>query len=165
MTRINTIHPSHLSNKHLVAAWNETPRIITLVEKRIAKNPKDPISANEIPDYYTLGRGHCLFFYNKLFYIIDYIAAIKTEMQLRRMKPNHILFRNYEVRIYTIFLNYDNSLFIPYEPSTQDKLLNLNRLIERSPDHVPYLELKHIYLERLNLETNKSSPLPNGASL
>ena len=60
MTRINLVNPDQLTNEHLMAEYRELPRIFTAVRKLKGQLPKD------IPAEYTLGKGHCKFFYNKL---------------------------------------------------------------------------------------------------
>lgn len=64
MTRINLVNPCHLSDKHLGAEYRELPRLFGLVRKAQHKGlrPGDL----PIPRSYVLGKGHVLFFYNKL---------------------------------------------------------------------------------------------------
>lgn len=63
MTRINCgIPPEELTDKHLLAEHREIKRIPNVVKSGKA-NFKD------IPDKFTLGKGHVKFFYNKLLYL------------------------------------------------------------------------------------------------
>ncbi len=60
MTRINaTINPKDLTDKHLLAEHREIKRIPNMVKsgKAVVEN---------IPEQFTLGKGHVKFFYNKL---------------------------------------------------------------------------------------------------
>ncbi len=63
MTRINVGIPvQELTNKHLIAEHREIKRIPNCVSVG-RYNP------NNIPDRFTLGKGHVSFFYNKLYYL------------------------------------------------------------------------------------------------
>ena len=60
MTRINAfIAPSELTDKHLLAEHREIKRIPNTVKSGKAK-------IENIPEQFTLGKGHVKFFYNKL---------------------------------------------------------------------------------------------------
>lgn len=88
MTRINLVSPSYLSHKHLVAEYHELPRVFSLVRKSVEKGltPRDI----RIPDTYTRGRGHVVFFYNKLKWLDKRRATIVKEMKLRSYKPQYV---------------------------------------------------------------------------
>lgn len=63
MTRINCgIPPAELVDKHLLAEHREIKRIPNAI-----KNGKARIE--NIPEKFTLGKGHVKFFYNKLYYL------------------------------------------------------------------------------------------------
>lgn len=64
MTRINCVPPEELTNKHLFAEWREMPRLVKNLETSLNRKTK-PFSQDEIPESYTLGKGHVKFFYNK----------------------------------------------------------------------------------------------------
>lgn len=78
MTRINCIPPSELTDKHLLAEYRELPRVFKLA--RITK-------PGEAPEHYTLGKGHVLFFYDKLTYCQYRQQNICAEMMKRGFKP------------------------------------------------------------------------------
>jgi len=80
MTRINLgIHPEELCDQHLLAEYRELPRIVSAVQKRI-DNGKD---FDDIPEQFTLGRGHVKYFYNKGSYLVARQYGIVKEL-LRR---------------------------------------------------------------------------------
>ncbi|MCD6010631.1 MAG: Pyrimidine dimer glycosylase [Flavipsychrobacter sp.] len=63
MTRINAgIPPKKLSRQHLIAEHREIVRIPNAIKSGKAK-------VADIPDKFTLGKGHVKFFYNKLKYL------------------------------------------------------------------------------------------------
>jgi deoxyribonuclease (pyrimidine dimer) len=80
MTRINSaIDPKNLTDQHLIAELRELPRIFTAVNKRIEKGK----SFNDIPEQFTLGTGHTLFFYNKLNFLHQRHCLLRYEYQMR----------------------------------------------------------------------------------
>lgn len=80
MTRINLgIHPEELCDQHLLAEYRELPRIVSAVMKRI-DNGK---GFDDIPEQFTLGKGHVKYFYNKGSYLVARQDAIIKEL-LRR---------------------------------------------------------------------------------
>ena len=63
MTRINAfIPPSELTDKHLLAEHREIKRIPNTVKSGKAR-------IENIPEQFTLGKGHVKFFYNKLLWL------------------------------------------------------------------------------------------------
>ncbi len=73
MTRINAgINPQRLSDKHLIAEHREIKRIPNTIRKgkAVIKN---------IPNEFTLGKGHVKFFYDKLYYLLLRYKAIHEE--------------------------------------------------------------------------------------
>lgn len=87
MTRINLVDPSVLHRKHLVAELHELPRIFSLArtaQYEVIRGKK------KIPQEYTLGTGHCLFFYNKLNFLADRYELLCAEMKARNYNVNQI---------------------------------------------------------------------------
>lgn len=76
MTRINTIPPQELCDKHLMAELREITRIPNTI-----KSGKAII--NNIPDTFRLGSGHVKFFYNKLLYLKNRYYNLYDECLLR----------------------------------------------------------------------------------
>jgi deoxyribonuclease (pyrimidine dimer) len=80
MTRINSsIKPRNLTDQHLIAELRELPRIFTAVNKRLILGR----SFNDIPKEFTLGVGHCKFFYDKLDFLYLRHIELKNEYLLR----------------------------------------------------------------------------------
>lgn len=87
MTRINCIPVEELVSKHLIAEYRELPRIYRLVKDRVAKG-QTPSDIN-VPDNYTLGTGHVLFFFNKLEWVTERYKQLCLEMHKRGYAVNY----------------------------------------------------------------------------
>lgn len=127
MTRINTLDPKLLTTKHLQAEYFEAPRIITALEK----NPsiKDP------PKTYRMGTGHVRFFYDKLDYIALRLHLIADELTARGHQLDEQKFQDTIAR--AVKFNHCSG----YYPSLEDQQVNLERLIEKDPDHYNRVDL------------------------
>lgn len=79
MVRVNIINPKLLADQHLLAEHLE---IIMLVQYA-KKHP----SVENIPLRYCLGKGHILFFKNKIKYLQKRDKALQVEMKRRDFKP------------------------------------------------------------------------------
>ena len=80
MTRINSaIPPKNLTDQHLVAELRELPRIFTSVLKRVEKGRP----FNDIPKKFTLGPGHCKFFYDKTLFLQRRHCLLQKEYRTR----------------------------------------------------------------------------------
>ena len=83
MTRINAgVHPNELSDKHLLAEHREIKRIPNMVKSGKAK-------IENIPEKFTLGKGHVKFFYNKLKWLFDRYELIYDECIKRGFNVTH----------------------------------------------------------------------------
>lgn len=82
MTRINVVPVETLTGPHLIAEYRELPRVFALAYKHYMSGK--PLM---LPVEYTLGRGHVLFFYDKLTFLAKRQEAIVAEMQRRGYKP------------------------------------------------------------------------------
>lgn len=77
MTRINVGYPvKKLNTKMLLAEHREIKRIPNIVKSGRA-------NLNNIPEKFTLGKGHVSFFYNKLGWLIERYSEVHNEC-LRR---------------------------------------------------------------------------------
>lgn len=83
MVRINLINPYNLADQHLVAEYLEIMMLIGYVKKY----PQ----IKEIPEQYTLGKGHIKFFKNKLIYLKNRHETLKSEMKKRGFATNKTL--------------------------------------------------------------------------
>lgn len=92
MTRVNIIHPSELTNKHLVGELHEITRVFGLVRKAKARgiNKYNIHTKLKVPEHYTMGTGHVLFFYTRLGYVADRYEGLVKEAKLRNFKVNQI---------------------------------------------------------------------------
>ena len=77
MTRINCVPVGTLSDKHLGAEYRELPRIYGLVRATIARGATPANYAHHT--HYTLGKGHCLFFYTRLAWLDQRFREIARE--------------------------------------------------------------------------------------
>ncbi|MDD4877968.1 MAG: pyrimidine dimer DNA glycosylase/endonuclease V [Candidatus Nanoarchaeia archaeon] len=78
MVRVNIISPKLLSDQHLLAEHLEIIMLISYARK----NPPA-----EIPARYCLGKGHIIFFKNKIRYLQKRHLEIQKEMKNRGFKP------------------------------------------------------------------------------
>lgn len=126
MTRINLVHPSYLTNKHLMAEYRELPRIFTSVRKLISEN-KTPNDVNISPTY-ILGTGHNKFFYNKISFLINRYKKLYIELKNRGY--------NLDDKIYnSIIKDAENIPKIwseSYAPTPEEIYLNMARLCLKS---------------------------------
>lgn len=77
MTRINCgIPPAELVDKHLLAEHREIKRIPNMVKSGKAR-------LMDIPDKFTLGKGHVKFFYNKILFLKYRYVNIYEECRRR----------------------------------------------------------------------------------
>ena len=113
MVRINLIPPRNLSDQHLIAEYNEILMLLGYVKKypRLGK----------IPSKYCLGKGHILFFKNKLRYLKKRHELIKKEMKKRSFKADKT------IRI----SDFNKKLLNDWRPSSKDKSIIRKRLINR----------------------------------
>ena len=92
MTRINVVPVEELTNKHLMAEYHEITRIFRLVREAQNRgiNKYNIDYRLSIPIEYTLGKGHVLFFYNKLRFILNRYKELQFELRSRNYNINPI---------------------------------------------------------------------------
>jgi len=124
MTRINcAIRPLELSNKHLLAEHREIKRIPNCI-KNGRYNLKD------IPDNFTLNKGHVKFFYNKLLYLQKRYIDIYQEC----------INRGFNITSYhSCFDALPSHLNNDYVENERDRGILLERLLERDYDYYKHL--------------------------
>lgn len=77
MTRINAgIPPKELTNKHLIAEHRELKRIPNVVSK-------GRYNLKNVPEKFTLGKGHVSFFYDKMGYLKERYISLYEECRAR----------------------------------------------------------------------------------
>lgn len=75
MTIIRPIPLSKFSDKLLLNALGEEPRILNSVLKRIEKG----ITFDDIPEHFTLGTGHLRYFFNRCKWIYKHYLELRSE--------------------------------------------------------------------------------------
>ena len=85
MTRINIVHPSELTDQHLVAEYREIFMVGSALQRSLKSKSWD---IKSIPKRYTLNTGHVKFFYNKGKYLSNRYDELRTEMKARGMTPD-----------------------------------------------------------------------------
>lgn len=120
MTRINIVPVQELSTKHLVAEYREITRLPNNL--KISLSRKKPFKLEEIPEFYTLGKGHVKFFYNKFKFLKDRFEALVDEMIRRDYNPNY--------RDSSIF-DVEAEWFWDYKPTDEALEINRQRIAER----------------------------------
>jgi len=121
MTRINVVPPSELCRQHLVAEYRELPRIFTLARNALDRGEKPDDKRN--PVSYTLGTGHCRFFYSRLGWLHDRHQQLVNEM----------LNRGYQPTIFLDPVDMPSNWMKPWKPSAADLDINRQRILARMP--------------------------------
>ena len=116
MTRINCgINPSDLTNKHLLAEHREIKRVPNCVSR-------GRYNLKNVPNEFTLGKGHVAFFYNKLGYLKNRYEDIHKEC----------INRGFKVQYWgSAWDNVPNILMNDYVPTENDKHIIIQRIKER----------------------------------
>ena len=87
MTRINLVHPSELSDHHLIAEYREIFMVGAALQRSMRSKSWE-ITKNNLPKQFTLNTGHVKFFYNKGKYLHKRYLELINEMQNRGMNPD-----------------------------------------------------------------------------
>ena len=116
MTRINVgIHPSELTDKHLLAEHREIKRIPNCIAK-------GKYNMDGIPNRFKLGKGHVKFFYNKLLYLGKRYLKLHKEC----------IARGFNVQNYTeAWVDVPIELMNDYKPTKEDRLIVQERINEK----------------------------------
>ena len=84
MTRINLVDPKELADQHLVAEYRE----LFMVGPALQRSLRSKNGVTDIPENFTLNKGHVKFFYNKGKYLNNRYNKLIAEMKNRGMNPN-----------------------------------------------------------------------------
>jgi len=138
MVRINLISPKKLADQHLIAEYDE----ILMLLGYVRKYPQ--LELKKIPKNYVLGKGHILFFKNKLKYLQKRHDLIRKEMKRRRFETNKRI----------VLSEFPKLLHQDWRPSPKDYQKIKERLswkIKNKPDYYRYYGKKKSisYLLRL----------------
>ena len=125
MTRINCVDPSMLSDKHLVAEYNELPRVFRLV----LNTGESARWLKATHRTYKMGNGHLKFFYTRCGYLKKRYVELYKEMLRRGMRPHSSVVKAVLTRAKFI----DRDFCEDWEPNEADWTENIKRLKERDP--------------------------------
>ena len=87
MTRINLVNPKELTDQHLVAEYREIFMVGSSLQRSMKSKSWNKTIKN-IPEEFTLNKGHVTFFYNKGKYLDKRYTKLVNEMKRRGMKPD-----------------------------------------------------------------------------
>lgn len=122
MTRINTIHPSDLTNEWLLAEFGELLRIPNKII-----SGKTKLDKARIPPTFRMGTGHELFFLDKLEWLHNRHIAITSECIKRGININTNFTFDYDALPATAKMFFYND----WTPSQSDHRILIERLCER----------------------------------
>lgn len=118
MTRINSaISVKNLTDEHLLAEHREIKRLPYILKQAINSG-----SIHNIPSKFTLGKGHILFFLDKMYFTLSRYSDIHAEL----------LVRGFNVKMY--YDNWDSVHFKyshNYAPTEEERQLLIDRITER----------------------------------
>ncbi len=125
MTRINCIPVEQLADQHLLAEYREITRVSKLAVGKL--------------DYgkYCLGEGHVTFFYDKGLFLEKRCERLYDEIKLRGYNPSYKIYKRHPVS-----LNND------WEPSKQDKIVNLVRLSSKVVEKPRFYTLNKVRVKQ-----------------
>lgn len=122
MTRINTVHPSDLTDQWLLAEWRELPRIVNELEKHPQR-----FDLKKIPKQFTLNTGHVTFFRDKLLFLAKRHRELKRELRKRNIKHD----KRIKVELYYLTTHIKMFGCNDWEASQRDHSILIERLEER----------------------------------
>lgn len=118
MTRINSAIPVKcLTDEHLLAEHREIKRLPYNLQQAIKSG-----SINNIPNEFTLGKGHVLFFANKQRFLLSRYWEILREASNRGFNV---------INYYTNWFGIDNEYWQDYKPTKEEEQLLIERITER----------------------------------
>jgi len=117
MTRINSaINVRRLTDEHLLAEHREIKRLPYCLGKAIASG-----SVKRIPEKFTLGRGHVLFFLDKMLFVENRYRQLYQECNRR----------NFNVGLYIEnFFPLPRAFRCDYTPTGEERQLLIERIRE-----------------------------------
>lgn len=111
-----------LTQQHLIAEYRELPRIFNLVRAAILRDEQPCDKRNPLD--YTLGTGHCRFFYPRLGWLKRRQAEIIEEMLRRGYSPQFLDVTNIDAGIAEHWLG-------DWEPDDRAMAINRERIATR----------------------------------
>ena len=122
MTRINIVPPSELTDQHLMAEYDELPRVGSFLRKSLKKGIR--FVRLMIPNMYGYGKGHVSFFYNKGLYLKKRYNDIIKEIHKRKIA-------NVPKEDYPVELFFPEEFINDYKPTEQELEINRKRIQDR----------------------------------
>jgi|PlaIllAssembly_1097288.scaffolds.fasta_scaffold00001_28 deoxyribonuclease (pyrimidine dimer) len=119
--RCNLIFPWFLTDQHLIAEKRELRMIPPLLQKRIDSGKHTTL---DIPRRFTLGKGHMLFWLDKMLYLSKRYDALTEEMGRRGFNADPSL--TFDMKC-AILSSMDND----WEPQPEDYDIIVTRLRDR----------------------------------
>jgi deoxyribonuclease (pyrimidine dimer) len=129
MTRLNLT--LKLSDELLINALGEEPRVLSGVLKRIESGK----GFGDIPQCFTLNKGHVTFFYDKCAYVWKRYDSLRKEY-VRRFKRHYSLDHlHLIIERYDKIENHSILLCNNWNPTEQDIILVKQRIYEKSKNY------------------------------
>lgn len=126
MTRINCgIPPAELTDKHLLAEHREIKRIPNMVKSGRA-------NLDNIPEKFTLGKGHVRFFYDKLLFLHERYMVLYEECKRRGFKVSRFS-AAFSAHTDDCLIGKEKfiNLYNGYTPTESDKAIVRQRIADR----------------------------------
>ena len=135
MTRINSAIPvKNLTDEHLLAEHREIKRLPSCLAKAIKSG-----SIDKIPEKFTLGKGHVLFFLDKMSFIRQRYVKIYNECTIRGMNVQTYL---------SSFDNIESKYMNEYTTTKEEHVLLVERIRTRITESKR--EIYHYRSKRIN---------------
>ncbi len=135
MTRINIVHPSELTDQHLIAEYREIFMVGSSLQRSLKSKSWD---IKSIPQRYTLNKGHVKFFYDKGKYLSKRYDDLRKEMKARGMNPD-------DTRVFKRE-QWPNELWNDWTPRIEDYKI-IRKRIQEKIDMKPHWYRKTNYLQ------------------
>lgn len=128
MTRINLVPVGDLTPKHLSGEFHEISRVFNLVRSRVLKghSPRDV----KMPSSYTMGKGHVLFFFDKLKFISSRYKSLGREL-LARNPSSSVDFQLIDNVVVQALEDIPSEWWNDYTPSPLSISISKNRIQEK----------------------------------
>jgi deoxyribonuclease (pyrimidine dimer) len=117
MTRINLVPVEELSDQHLLSEAREIKRIPNVINS-------GRFNLDNIPEKYTMGKGHVKFFYNKLGFLQSRYLGVYRECKKRGFNVENYI-KSFFTKENTVHL------FNLWEPTEEDIATSRQRIQEK----------------------------------
>ncbi len=117
MVRVNLICPLYLTDQHLIAEYNEILMLISYLRS----HPLRDHDLTRIPRRFTLGKGHMIFFKDKVLYLKRRHDSLRYEMARRGYTSRRVVSTD----------GFPNIMLGDWRPDEDDVSLIKSRLIDK----------------------------------